>query len=556
MNRKTVLLKVFCCVLVLLLVVSTFKNISYPLFWGDESMTAMGAERVAEYGYPKAHDGKNVLNDMFCGTPKVAVNPKDDAFIGGANWGQYYFGVIGYLLASQSNDIYIKTGIFRAAFAVIGLLGLLFLAYAMSKFLSDSFYKYLFIVIFLFAEIISVSMVLHLRQVRYYSPALFFSSALICLYVHYRFYKPFNKIIFTSILIVMLLSMFNMFSPLYFVFILAIGLSESIIGISGYMETKNLRETIIPCMPSIIAMVISYLVVYPLLVYFKTFEMKAVLDSFYHFNTALYWVHFKDELSYFSRLELLWLALAMKVGVLINLKKAIQLKSKLCRVSNFLSLLFFVSLFAMPDIDSPMFTRYIIFMQPVLVIIAIFDFIFLLNVYSLPLINFWNSKILITIGAFVALFGFSVVENFPYITGHIYELNHQYKGPLDYTIPYIQSHYPHPGQLTIAANCDESPYMYYLNSKVTVGFVGNNLPEDTLFQPDIIAYRKSVGTFFPAVFNGFLRTASYREVLFPAKDMPANTIPELSFDMQSFNHSFKSVTTDNKQEETSLYIKI
>src|SRR5690242_19677057 len=44
--------------LLILFLFSVFGHISYPLFWADESMTAMGTERVLQYGYPKVHDGK------------------------------------------------------------------------------------------------------------------------------------------------------------------------------------------------------------------------------------------------------------------------------------------------------------------------------------------------------------------------------------------------------------------------------------------------------------------------------------------------------------------
>ena len=61
-NKSLTIVLVFLCALLL---TSLFKNISYPLFWADESMTVMRGERVLEYGYPKVHDGKNVLYDLL-----------------------------------------------------------------------------------------------------------------------------------------------------------------------------------------------------------------------------------------------------------------------------------------------------------------------------------------------------------------------------------------------------------------------------------------------------------------------------------------------------------
>ncbi len=554
MNKKTKAVKILSYVFGILLVISVFKNISYPLMWADESMTAMGSERVVEYGYPKAHDGKNVVNDMFCSTPRVGVNAKDDAFIGGANWGQYYIGAIGYKLANGSEDIYTKTGIFRSVFAAVGLLGLFLLAYNMSGFFEDEFQKFLFVSLFLLAELISVSMALHLREVRYYSPALFFSSALIALYVRHRFYKPINNILYCVLLAVLLWVIFNMFSPLYFIFISAIGISE-IFYILQNLKTHGWKEAIRPSVPAIAAIGMSYAGVYPLLGYFKTFEMKAILDSFYHFNSDMYWWHFSNEVRYFGKLELLWLAVAMRSLVFANYKTVFKEKPKNFRASNYLSLLFVVFLFSVPNIDSPMFTRYLIYMQPVLVIIALFDFIYLLKIYKSGASKLANGATILGI-LFIGLFGLPVINNLPFISGHLYEMTHQYKGPLDYTIPYIKANYPKPEDLSIATNYEETSYMYYLKSKVIVGFVGNNLPEDTVFQPDIISYRQSLGSNFAGVFNLYLKRANYTRTSFPGKDIPVNNIPELNFDMPQYNHYFKSAETDDEQKQVGLLIKM
>lgn len=555
MYKKAGILKVLTYFLAALLLVSVFKNISYPLLWADESITAMGSERVVKYGFPKVHDGKNVLNDMFCSTPRVAVNEKDDAFIGGANWGQYYFGAIGYFLADQADDLYTKTGIYRSTFAIIGLLGLFLLAISISKFFAEKFYRYLFLFLFFLTELISVSLALHLKEVRYYSPTLFFSSLIISLYVLHRFHKPFNRIFYTIALIGLLWILFNMFSPLYFIFILAIGISEVLIVASQFLKTKKLKPAFMAALPAFAAMAISYLCIYPLLGYFKTFQMKKILDDFYHFNSGMYWWHFSSEVRYFSKLELLGLAVAMRLGVLMYFKKAMKEYKSLFSVSNFLTLLFIIFLFSVPNIDSPMFTRYLIYMQPAVAVIAIIDFIILLNIFLKTSQIFWNPKTSLLVAVFALLFGFTFIENIPFIEGHLYEMTNQYKGPLDYTIPYIKAHYTKPEDMTIGTNYEETSYMYYLKSKVVVGFVGNNLPEDTAFTPDIISYRQSLGSNFDGVFNYYLKKANYTRTPFIGKEIPLNNIPELNFDRPVFNHYFKSLTTDQDREQVSLLIK-
>jgi uncharacterized membrane protein YuzA (DUF378 family) len=525
------------------------------LLWADESMTAMGSERVVEYGYPKVHDGKNVLNDMYCSSPQVAVNKKDDAFIGGANWGQYYFGVIGYELAAHCPDMYTQTGVYRSTFAIIGLLGLFIILVCISRFIDDKFYRNLFIALFLLAELISISLALHLREVRYYSPALFFSSCIICLYAWYSFHKQFNKFAFSIALAVLLWIMFNMFSPLYFIYIVAITISETVISLFRYTRLKQLKDAITPSMPAMIAVVISCIAVFPLVIYFRTFGIKKVLDEFYHYNTALYWRHLMRELQYFRRLDLLWLTLAMHTVVLLNFKKIQKMQAKLFGLTNFLSLLFVISFFFSPHIDSPMFTRYIIYMQPVLSVIAIIDFICLLKIYSLTPEKMLNRRTALLTVIYILLFGFTACKNLPYIKGHLYEMIHPCKGPLDYTIPYIKANYAKPEDLIIATNYEESSYMYYLKSKVVVGFVGNNLAEDTLFKPDIISFRQSLPGFFPGYFNRFYKNTGYYEIFFPARDLQNNNVPELNFNDAINDHRFEEPSQGSELEKENLLIK-
>ena len=183
---------IIAAVLFLLFIFCLFKNISYPLFWADESMTAIGSERVIQFGYPKVHDGKNVFYDLRHSNPKLGIN-EEDAYIGGTGWGHYYYGVIGYKLTEKFDDLYLKTGVYRTSFAIIGLAGLLLLAFLISRFFEDRFTKYAFFSLFIFFELISISLLLLMREVRYYSLTLFLCSLIVGLYITYRFYKPFNK---------------------------------------------------------------------------------------------------------------------------------------------------------------------------------------------------------------------------------------------------------------------------------------------------------------------------------------------------------------------------
>ena len=69
-----------------------FARLDAPLFWADEGETAMFAQRVLEYGYPKVHGERNVVYQFG---PNIALGVKEgsDAYIG-TTWGQFYFAAL------------------------------------------------------------------------------------------------------------------------------------------------------------------------------------------------------------------------------------------------------------------------------------------------------------------------------------------------------------------------------------------------------------------------------------------------------------------------------
>jgi hypothetical protein len=105
-NLQEHFLTLTLCFMCSLFLVSLFKNISYPLLWADESITVMHGKRVLEYGYPKVHDSKNVVYDLRHSNPRLGVDERTDAYIGGADWGMYYVAAVAAKIAPMGDDIY------------------------------------------------------------------------------------------------------------------------------------------------------------------------------------------------------------------------------------------------------------------------------------------------------------------------------------------------------------------------------------------------------------------------------------------------------------------
>ena len=284
-KRKESILTLSVCFLVLMLLFSIFKNISYPLFWADESMTVMGGVRVLQFGYPKVHDGKNVFYDLNHPDLSLGIDKNTDAYIGGASWGQYYFAVLGIKLAEMTDDFYAKTAIIRTTFGIMGLAGLLVLAFLGRLFFQTGLSKKGYLVLFVFFELISISLVLNLREARYYSLAIFLIASCITVYTRYRILKTGRYLTYAALLIVLLFFLFITFSPAYFILLVSIFTFESILTarnlLSKYFGKGNitsspalsLKEIAKNYFISLLPALISVAMVSPLIFFFETFHI-------------------------------------------------------------------------------------------------------------------------------------------------------------------------------------------------------------------------------------------------------------------------------------------
>jgi len=217
--------KILLFFLIAALCFSIFKHISYPLMWADESMTAAMTEHVIQYGYPKVHGEKNVLYDLRHSNPTLGIDKKTDAYIGNANWGMYYFGIIAVKAANMASDVYTKTATARIPFALAGLLGIFLYGFLGAQFSSNK--KSFFIPIFLLIEILAIPLTEHIREFRYYPLVLLLSSLSIYLYASYRFFQL--RYAYYCLIAFPLFFLFFTFSPAFFILVISILLFETLL---------------------------------------------------------------------------------------------------------------------------------------------------------------------------------------------------------------------------------------------------------------------------------------------------------------------------------------
>jgi len=575
MKSSETYLWVIFCLLSILFTLSLFKNISYPLFWADESMTVMGGVRVLEYGYPKVHNGKNVLYDLKHPNLTLGIDEKTDAYIGGANWGHYYIAAVGVKLAELTDDIFARTAIIRAIFALIGLAGLAIFAFIASQFFGSRASKVGFLILFTFLELVSVPLVLHLREARYYSLSVFMVALTVLVYTQYRILHKTKYAGFLALLTVSLFLLFVTFSPAYLILIAAIFLFESLTLTKRlFFQRRGMRreamsgsftpeEFFKDYLKGIAPLVLSLIAVSPLMVFFKVFHIAKEMAKFnalqFHMDSVTLYLNNLSMLwSFFASFDYIYLAIFLKLVFLVLF--ALRLLGKSLSTfdihkmsfSNFLTILFIVYFVAIAKIPNDPYIRYFIPLLPVLAMIIIVDATMIYDFISQrrAAAAVYCKGLLIFI--FMGFVLYNISTNVENIRGHVYELTHQYKGPLDHVIPFIKEKYATPEKLVIATNYEETSFMYYLDAKVTYGYVRNNLAQDQLIVPDIIIFREGWDE-GPELFVFYLNSFPYARIKFPVINSPVNNIPELNCPLK---HRFRTEEPVDERAKLDIYLRM
>jgi len=552
-------------ILVLLFLFSVFKNISYPLFWEDESLTVVGGERTLTYGYPKVHDGKNVLYDIRHPNRRLGIDEKTDAFIGNANWAMYYLAAVGVKLAEYTDDIYLKTAIIRSLFAVLGIVGIFLFGINSMLFLKDFNQRMLFLLAYLIFTLLSVSLTLHIREARYYSIVLTCSAVIIFLFTAHHILNKIPYWVYSVFITINLVLLFLSFSLAYFIFYVDIALY---LGIgyaykfftnlnSGMKLSKNIKTLSPEILKYACPYIVGFLAILPLLHFFKSFQIAGELKKFNGYGFDMYLSNLGTIWDYLSRYDHLYLTVILKIIILIFARRMSNDPENMpkFKMSFFLGIFTFVYILFVATIPNYIFSRYFTNLQPVMLCSALLDMFILYSVLQKKLSEstVMKTAALVAIGL---LMGRSVLNNKEFISGHCYEITHRYKGCVDYVVEYIRKNVRHPEDLIISTNYEETSFMYYLKSKVIIGFVRNNLKDDLQYQPDIVIYRKGwKWQRDQKIFLSQLQKTEYIPIYLPITDYYVNNIPELSEDKLANRHQFKTLIPDSSDDQLVMFVR-
>lgn len=525
----TRLLAVLVALSALLFSTLVLKHLSYPLLWNDEAETAMYAERILDFGYPKVHDGKNVVFELQAALD-VGLKEEYDAYIG-STWGQYYFATLGALAARQVEDPYDKTLLLRAPFALAGLAGIAgFLALGLALFPGDRTRQLGFALGFFLLASLSTVLVLHLREMRHYSLVTLLVACVLWIYVRFHVFGRGRFAVHCALLATLLTLLFHVFTLPYAALATSFGLHQlALFARRGEFSRAGLVRLARDLSP----LVISAVAIVPAVVFFETFHVASELAR------GAAWArprfaglrHLALILNYLATQEVLLPAAAAKLAALAatrttradSLGAALERRG---RVSNLLWL--FVVVYVAICQQLPFsYERYLIVLSPVLVLVLLLDAAMVLDLARRRVAA--NRQHWVTAGAVLAAVAMALVlvpPRLPALRGHWHEMIVPYRGPIDFIVADLRARYPRTDELVIATNYESVPLMYYLGSKVTVGFARANLDEDMAIQPDVIIQRR-----WPQgrrQLKWLAQRAAYDAVQLPVADIRFNNIPQLS----------------------------
>jgi len=554
--------------LIILFSFSLFTNIQYPLMWGDEAETAVFSSRILKFGYPKVHDGKNVMNFLLQTDKSVGIKQKYDVYVG-LPWLQYYFGTLGIKLSQFASGLYQQTGLIRIPFAGIGLLGVILFPLIIVGLCSGWVKKLIAVNIFLLLELVSIPLVLHLREVRSYPITVFLYSLMLIAVSNYLIIKKIPYWLYFILVTLIPLLILNNFTPAFppLVFSLFIYLAFYWVGGKSFPRESgwgrffgNGRALFGSYSKALLPLIISGILAIPVILFFNMPQNAAGVSQSIGFSTGMYFGYLKRIILFFLNYDNLILLLFVLLVLAYLLQKAIT-RDKLVKdnsvyplvhILNYLLILFIVYILVVARIPG-LFDRYYIVLQPIsslIIVLALF------TIYKLISINYGSKGGKSWRELFIYLLIPIVFANYlgkiSLIKGHVYELTHRYQGPLDFIIPYLQKIYKDPSQLIIEASHEQISYMYYLNSRVIYDYNPLSSENTLAVIPDVIVpVNFMVPEEFSVKVDKLLKENKYRKVSFPIYDYPANNIPELSI---SLRHLFKTKLPEKESDQVYIYL--
>ncbi len=537
-NRRIGWLWVIPCAALGLLL---FTGLAHPLFWADEGETAMFGRRIIEFGYPKVHADRNVVY-QFGPNIALGVDERTDAYIG-TTWGQFYFAVPGLWWADQVDDPWRRTARVRLPFALAGALGLALFSVAALPAVPPR-RRSLFSALFLSCACLSVSLLLHLREVRYYALVVLLVGAIVCVQLRFAVFRTLGMRAYTLAISVLLFLLFNTFFAAFF----------SVFAVLAIERARHGLRGLLPLLPVLVG-------VTPLLLWFETFPTASAIAQELSLgprglleNVGIVGAHLLQR-------EFLLPALVCRAALLAVDRRSRQdgaapEPTALRETSRFLWLL--AGGYALLGCANPLpLERYFVVLSPLLSLVFLLDGSALLAAVSRLAGPLRQARAVR--GTLAGLVALVVAARFAApadVAALVTSFGTPVRGPIDEIVGWVRDRYPEPQRLVIATNYEELALMYYLESHVIVGLTLNNLLADRRLQPDLVIPRRRWRSSLPEVL-AFLQRGDWEREALPVIDLHYNNNPALSHSrFLPDPHRFRTAIPARDEEALAIYRRV
>jgi hypothetical protein len=517
----------------LLFFASLFAGLGAPLLWEDEAETAMHGRSVLEYSVPRVHVGRNVV---YGASLPLDLGRLDglDAYLG-SPWGQYFFAAPAVAWSDRASDLATRTWRLRVPFVVAGWLGVLLLGVAGARLWpAGAGSRAWFWLGFGACLVVSISLQLHLREVRYYPLVVFALGVIAQLELRHHLHGDLPSLRRALLLAPALFVLFNLFYPAFSaVTATACGALLLVTWCSHARWPARAASVLRAVSPYALAWAAAL----PLV---ALFGLPAQTRSFFETfgrEGAAFAHQLASAAHYLFRYEF-GLPAALGAAALVAARWQLGPTAREVRPAIAVTglVLALTAIWVLLIARTPLFfSRYLVALSPLLSAICVLEAGCLVALRRTAAARVASAGLA---ALAIAAIG-SAVARAPELRGRIAELREPYRGPLDHVIPYLEAHYPSPADLVIATNYEEFTFMFYLRATTTFGYYAPERGRDLAFVPDVIVPRP-----WPVNKRALQYLASQGTYVahgFPVANTRVNNLPDLSPRNQSgLVHRFRS----------------
>ncbi|MGH0028605.1 MAG: hypothetical protein ACQGVC_02355 [Myxococcota bacterium] len=499
-----------------------FGGLSHPLLWNDESFTAVYAERVLEHGYPKVHGERNVFYALDAPLA-VGVKEASDAYIG-STWGQYYVGALGVALSRLSDDLHGRTAWVRLPFALVGAGGVACFVAALWPLLGDGRRRRVGAALFLLLASVSISLLLHLREARYYALVVAAGGGLVWLFRAHEVSGTLPAGRYRAGVVATLLFAFVCYYPAALAFGAALAHDAGLRALRG---EGGLAARAVP-------LGVAAALAVPGVLYFEIPQLGRALSAGFDASPGAWAANLATVGLHLLRFEWLGPVLVAKLLLVATPRAESDPRRDLSRFLTGLVLVYWGVVGATPFF----FERYFLVLGPALLALGVLD--------ATRVVDGVRGRARgPALALLTAAFAAALVVRAPEVSGRLAELRTPVEGPLDVVIPYLAEAHADPASLVVATNYEEPAYAWYLGSRVVVGFNAAALERDLAADPDVIVPRRPRHR---DVLERWVREGGYERRSFPVRNTPTNNVPSLSpRSAGGETHRFVTARPDGRQ---------